>query len=36
MTVLLAIEETVLRGMIDKETEIGRCFGIEINVQKLR
>jgi hypothetical protein len=34
-TVLPAIEATVLHGMIDKRTEIGRSFGMEINVEKL-
>jgi hypothetical protein len=29
-------EETVLHGMIDKLTEVGRYFGMEINVKKLR
>ena len=32
--VLLAKEEKVLQDMIDKLTEIGRCYGIEINVKK--
>ena len=32
--VLMAKEETVLQGMIDKLTEIGRCYGMEINVEK--
>ena len=32
--VLMAKEETVLQGMIDKLTEIGRCYGIEMNVEK--
>jgi hypothetical protein len=32
--VLLAKEEKVLRGMIDKLIEIGRCYGMEINVEK--
>jgi len=36
MTVLPAIEETMLHGMIDKQTEIGRSFGMDINVKKLR
>ena len=27
-------EETVLEGMIDKLTEIGRCCGMEMNVEK--
>ena len=27
--VLMAKEETVLQGMIDKLTEIGRCYGIK-------
>jgi ABC-type cobalamin/Fe3+-siderophores transport system ATPase subunit len=30
--VLMAKEETVLHGMIDKLIEIGRCYGIEMNV----
>ena len=32
--VLLAKEETVLQGMIDKLIEIGRCSGMEMNVEK--
>jgi len=34
--VLMAKEETVLQGMIDKATEIGRCYGMEINVEKTK
>jgi hypothetical protein len=34
--VLLAKEETVLQGMIDRLTEIGRRCGMEMNVEKLR
>jgi hypothetical protein len=34
--VLLAKEETVLQGMIDRRIEIGRCCGMEMNVVKLR
>jgi len=34
--VLLAREETVLQGMIDKLIEIGRCYGMEMNVQKTK
>ena len=30
--VLMAKEETVLQGMIDKLIEIGRCYGMEMNV----
>ena len=30
----MAKEETVLQGMIDKLTEIGRCYGMEMNVEK--
>ena len=30
--VLMAKEETVLQGMIDKLTEIGRFYGMEMNV----
>jgi hypothetical protein len=36
MTVLLAKEEAVLRGMIDKLTEIGSCYGMEMNVDKTK
>jgi len=32
--VLLAKEEKVLQDMIDKLTEIGKCYGMEINVEK--
>ena len=32
--VLMAKEETVLQGMIDKLIEIGRCYGMEMNVEK--
>jgi len=32
--VLLAKEEKVLHGMIDKPIEIGRCYGMEMNVGK--
>ena len=32
--VLTAKEETVLQGMIDKLTEIGKCYGMEMNVEK--
>jgi len=32
--VLMAKEETVLQGMIDKLIEFGRCYGMEINVGK--
>jgi hypothetical protein len=32
--VLLAKEEMVLQDMIDKLTEIGRCYGVEMNVEK--
>ena len=30
--VLMAKEETVLQGMIDKLNEIGRCYDMEMNV----
>jgi len=30
----MAKEETVLQGMIDKLIEIGRCYGMEMNVEK--
>jgi len=32
--VLLAKEEKVLQDMIGKLIEIGRCYGMEINVEK--
>ena len=32
--VLLAKEEKVLQDMIDKLIEIGRCYGMEMNVDK--
>ena len=32
--VLMAKEETVLQGMIDKLIEIGSCYGMETNVEK--
>jgi len=31
--VVLAKEERVLQDMIDKLTEIGRCYGMEMNVE---
>ena len=31
---LLAKEENMLQDMIDKVTETGRCYGMEINVKK--
>jgi hypothetical protein len=34
--VLLAKEETVLQGMIDRLTEIGRRYGMEMNVEKTK
>jgi hypothetical protein len=34
--VLLAKEETVLQGMIDRLIEIGRRYGMEINVEKTK
>jgi hypothetical protein len=34
--VLLAKEETVLQDMIDKLTEIGKCYGMEMNVEKTK
>ena len=33
---LLAKEETVLQGMTDRLTEIGRCYRMELNERKLR
>ena len=32
--VLLSKVETVLQGMIDRLIEIGRCYGMEVNVEK--
>jgi hypothetical protein len=32
--VLLAKEEMVLQDMINKLTETGRCYGMEMNVEK--
>jgi hypothetical protein len=34
--VLLANEEAVLQGMIDRLIETGRCCGMEINVKKTK
>jgi predicted nucleotidyltransferase len=34
--VLLAKEERVLQDMIDKLTEIGRCYGMEMNMKKTK
>jgi hypothetical protein len=34
--VLLAKEETVLQDMTDNLTEIGRCYGMEMNVEKTK
>jgi hypothetical protein len=34
--VLLAKDEMVLQGTINSLTEVGRCYGMEINVEKLR
>jgi hypothetical protein len=34
--VLLLKEEKVLQDMIDKLIEIGRCYGMEINVEKTK
>jgi hypothetical protein len=34
--VLLAKEETVLQSMIDRVIEIGRCYGMEMNVEKTK
>jgi len=36
MIVLLAKEENVLQNMIDKLTEIGRCYGMDMNVDKIK
>jgi ABC-type cobalamin/Fe3+-siderophores transport system ATPase subunit len=34
--VLLTKEEMVLQGMIDRVIEIGRYYGIEMNVEKTK
>ena len=34
--VVLAKEEKVLQDMIDKKIEIGRCYGMDINVEKTK
>ena len=34
--VLMAKEETVLQGIIDKLIEIGRCYGVEMSVEKTK
>ena len=34
--VLMAKEETVLQGIIDKLIEIGRCYGMEMSVEKTK
>jgi hypothetical protein len=34
--VLVAKEETVIQSMIDKLTEIGSCYGMEMNVGKTK
>ena len=35
-SITMTKEETVLQGMIDKLTEIGRCYGMEMNVEKTK
>ena len=32
----MAKEETVLHGMIDKLIETGKCYGMEMNVEKTK
>jgi len=34
--VLLAKEETVLQGLMERLTKIGRCCGMEMNVEKTK
>jgi hypothetical protein len=34
--VLLAKEETILQSMIDKLIEVGRGYGMEINIEKTK
>ena len=33
---LISKDETVLQSMIDKVIEIGRCYGMEMNVEKTK
>jgi hypothetical protein len=34
--VLLTEEETALQGVINRLINIGRCYGIDMNVEKLK
>jgi hypothetical protein len=34
--VLVGKEDMVLQGMIDRLTETGRCYGMEMNVEKIK
>jgi hypothetical protein len=34
--VLLAMDEKVLQGVVDRLSEIGRCYGMEMNVGKTK
>jgi len=34
--VLMAREETVLQGIIDRLIEVGRCYGMEMNAGKTK
>jgi len=34
--VVMAKEKIVLQGMIDKLIETGRCYGMEMNVEKTK
>ena len=36
IVILLSKEETVLQSMTDKLIEIGRCYGMEMNVEKTK
>jgi hypothetical protein len=36
VTMLLAKEETVLHGIVDKLIETGRCCGMQMNVEKTK
>ena len=36
MTLLLAKTETVLLGMIDRLTAIGKCYGMEMDLKKTK
>jgi hypothetical protein len=33
---MMASEETILHGITDRLTEVGMCYGIEINMKKFQ